>query len=345
MKPTVEVIKVDWTEHYQALQNIREQVFINEQNVPRDLEWDGKDPSSTHFLAKDPSGRAIGCARLLPTGQIGRMAVLQDHRGTGIGALLLQAAVDEGQSQGFERLFLHSQSYAEPFYLKGGFLPYGTTFQEADIDHIAMELLLPLVFSNASGLPLNSFVNVDHKNDVSGPTDSDDKAIPAPEAPPLKPSNTYTFSGLIEARQQLLRTIALAKRQLYILSPNLDPVLFDQDSVYASLSELARRAPNVNIRILISDSKPLLERGHSLLQLAMRLDEKINIRVSAEPAGAQTSAYVCADLASYWTLPQYARYDGFAVPNQPAAAHRLRLDFIREWGRSKADVGLRRLTL
>ena len=121
----VHVVIAPWDQHKQVLRSIREAVFIVEQEVPRELEWDDEDESATHFLAVNTLGQFIGCARLLKSGQIGRMAVLESHRGQGIGNALLEAAVTAGEEAGFERLFLHAQSYAEPFYRQGGFLPYG----------------------------------------------------------------------------------------------------------------------------------------------------------------------------------------------------------------------------
>ena len=142
----VHVVKVDWQSKRDKLHQIRRVVFIEEQNVPQELEWDGADEDGTHFLAINTAGVPIGCARLLSTGQIGRMAVLEQHRGQHIGNKLLQAAVEEAKAQGLERVFLHAQTYAEPFYRKGGFVAFGEKFDEAGIEHISMEMMLPLPF-------------------------------------------------------------------------------------------------------------------------------------------------------------------------------------------------------
>ena len=79
MTVQIHVIRADWNDHRETLRRIREAVFIDEQEVPRELEWDGEDESSHHYLAVNELGDYIGCARLMSTGQIGRMAVSMRH--------------------------------------------------------------------------------------------------------------------------------------------------------------------------------------------------------------------------------------------------------------------------
>src|SRR5262245_27217944 len=78
-----------WREALPLARAVRERVFIDEQKVPRELEWDEWDERSDHALALGPRGEPIGTARLLPDGRIGRMAVLKEWRGKGVGAALL----------------------------------------------------------------------------------------------------------------------------------------------------------------------------------------------------------------------------------------------------------------
>ena len=72
----VHVHEVSWESHQTELRAVRNAVFIEEQNVPRDLEWDGMDETSNHFIAETSDGDVIGTARLMPSGQIGRMAIV-----------------------------------------------------------------------------------------------------------------------------------------------------------------------------------------------------------------------------------------------------------------------------
>ena len=100
----VHVLDVTWQAFEARLKDIRREVFVAEQNVPESEEWDGSDPAAIHFIAIDEAGRDLGCARLLSSGQIGRMAVRAGHRGSGIGADLLREAVKKAQSLGYEEV-------------------------------------------------------------------------------------------------------------------------------------------------------------------------------------------------------------------------------------------------
>jgi predicted GNAT family N-acyltransferase len=115
---------------------------VVEQKVPPDQEWDDRDRESSHFVALDEAGGPIGTARLLPDGQIGRMAVLEPYRRAGVGGRLLEKAVDKAREQGMTRVFLHAQIQALPFYERAGFIVEGDEFEEAGIVHREMSLEL-----------------------------------------------------------------------------------------------------------------------------------------------------------------------------------------------------------
>ena len=106
--------------------------------MPRELEWDEWDERSDHALALDASGSAVGTARLLPDGHIGRVAVLGSWRRQGIGGMLLQAILGQARLRGFREVKLHAQVHAAGFYLRHGFTPGGTEFMEAGIAHLLM---------------------------------------------------------------------------------------------------------------------------------------------------------------------------------------------------------------
>ncbi len=127
----------DWQADRAALRAIREQVFVREQSVPLEMEWDEFDIVSRHVLA-EASGRPIGTGRLLPDGHIGRMAVLPEWRGQGVGGALLQTLLDTARAAGHERAVLNAQVQATAFYRRFGFEPEGEAFLDADIPHVAM---------------------------------------------------------------------------------------------------------------------------------------------------------------------------------------------------------------
>jgi len=120
---------------------IRRVVFIEEQGVSREEEWDGRDGECHHFLAL-LNGRPVGTARLLPDAHIGRVAVLAEARGHGIGAALMHAAIEAASRHGHAVVELASQTHALEFYARLGFAAHGPEFLDAGIPHRNMRLLL-----------------------------------------------------------------------------------------------------------------------------------------------------------------------------------------------------------
>ena len=127
-----------WTDASEALRRIRYDVFVAEQRVPEVLEWDDADAVSMHALASDDAGAPIGCARLLPDGHIGRVAVVRDWRGRGVGSALMLELIDAARSRGDAEVIVNAQVTAMPFYARHGFVATGDVFEEAGIDHRVM---------------------------------------------------------------------------------------------------------------------------------------------------------------------------------------------------------------
>lgn len=127
-----------WNELGESARQVRETVFVAEQRVPRDLEMDEHDTVSRHVVARDAEGGAIGTGRLLPDGHIGRMAVLVDWRGKGVGRALLERLLEEAAGQNLRHLALHAQTQASGFYRRFGFVEEGPEFIEAGIPHRTM---------------------------------------------------------------------------------------------------------------------------------------------------------------------------------------------------------------
>ncbi|MBI4755224.1 MAG: GNAT family N-acetyltransferase [Betaproteobacteria bacterium] len=133
---TVEV--VDWTHAAERARAVRHAVFILEQHIPAELEWDELDAVSRHALARDQTGTVVGAGRLLPDGRIGRMAVLKEWRGRGVGRAVLAALEAEAGRRGMTELSLHAQVDAEGFYARNGYRSDGREFVEAGIRHVTM---------------------------------------------------------------------------------------------------------------------------------------------------------------------------------------------------------------
>lgn len=136
----LEVHIVDWQDKQDTLKSIRKSVFIDEQHVPKELEWDGRDTECTQFLASINS-IPVATARLTTEGQIGRMAVLKDFRGKGIGSQLLAAVIEQAKHAGYKRIFIHAQISVIKFYQQHGFTVEGDVFIDAGIEHRSMKLV------------------------------------------------------------------------------------------------------------------------------------------------------------------------------------------------------------
>ncbi|MGA1821912.1 MAG: GNAT family N-acetyltransferase [Thermoplasmatota archaeon] len=119
---------------------IRRIVFIEDQNVPYDIEMDGLEDVSDHIIMRF-KGITIGCGRIRRTGngvKLERVAVLEEYRRRGFGSILMRFMVDRALEMKSETIYLHSQVAAVDFYSRFGFKSRGRIFQEADIDHVRM---------------------------------------------------------------------------------------------------------------------------------------------------------------------------------------------------------------
>lgn len=128
-----------WPKDMAAISDVRTPVFIEEQHVSEEEEWDGLDDQSVHVLAyvTDANGDEVpvGTARLLLDGKIGRMAVLKEYRGRNIGGKLLTMLMDEARARGHKEVTLAAQIHAIPFYERFGFATHGEEFMDANIPH------------------------------------------------------------------------------------------------------------------------------------------------------------------------------------------------------------------
>ncbi|WP_288594508.1 GNAT family N-acetyltransferase [uncultured Sutterella sp.] len=138
----ISIEKGSWKTLEHPASAVRLMVFVAEQKVPKEEEIDALDPVSTHFVARDSRHMAVGTARLTPDGRIGRLAVLKPFRGRGVGAKLLEAALDCARDSGLREVTLHALVHARGFYEKYGFEAEGRVFDECGIDHILMRLRL-----------------------------------------------------------------------------------------------------------------------------------------------------------------------------------------------------------
>ncbi|KXZ65163.1 putative N-acetyltransferase YjcF [Acinetobacter venetianus] len=130
-----------WDQLQQDAKLIRELVFISEQNIPEQDEWDDQDAISQHFIVYDHN-QPIATARLLANNSVGRVAVLKAYRGQGIGRLIMLEIIAYAQAQKRPSLQLSSQVHAISFYEKLGFSIQGDEYDECGIPHI--EMVMPI---------------------------------------------------------------------------------------------------------------------------------------------------------------------------------------------------------
>jgi len=126
---------VTWHDAEPMLRAVREAVFIREQGVPVELEWDGMDETSHHVLALSNTGQAIGCGRILSNAHIGRIAVMPEWRGKKVGTAILEGLLAYASSRHYPEVDLDAQVQALPFYRNFGFVEEGEDFLDAGIPH------------------------------------------------------------------------------------------------------------------------------------------------------------------------------------------------------------------
>ena len=172
----------DYTADFQDLRSVRETVFVLEQNVPIEEEWDELDPRCHHVIARDANGQPIGTGRLTPEHKIGRMAVLKAWRNKGVGDALMVALMNQARSLGWTEVSLNAQVSAEAFYARHGFQPYGERFMEAGIEHQAMRRALePLAGPERyPARPREASVPSTEFDGLSAATEATPSAMPMP---------------------------------------------------------------------------------------------------------------------------------------------------------------------
>ena len=141
MLANIQISKVTWREAESHLRAVRTPVFIVEQLVTPEFEWDELDASAVHVLAM-LDDEPIACLRIIDYHKIGRMAVLKEWRGMGLGAALLLEAVKICQAHGSKQIYLSAQTHAIGFYIRCGFKVTSEVYQDVHIPHVDMQLEL-----------------------------------------------------------------------------------------------------------------------------------------------------------------------------------------------------------
>lgn len=335
MNSSVKVTSHRWENLPVDILNLRKQVFINEQHVPIELEFDEMDETSIHFGAYQDSSisadgpvsgkkavpEVVGCARLYRSGKredqgvIGRMAVDSSCRNQGIAFHLINEVIRYGvENLGFTSFKLSAQLTAIDFYRRSGFIPYGDQFIDAGIDHMDMFHMAPAIW-------LHSRVKSDATTKQPFCTGKDD--------------STWLFSTLEEC-QALARTLLLqAKNKIDIYSHDLEHELYDEAQIVDYISSVARAHPASEVRILITNEQTIVKRHHHLVSLAERIPSKISLKICDSTYPNQTSSFLIAD--RYMVLYREDRqlFEGFVNFKAAGRVKALRDDFDAMWQHAK----------
>lgn len=311
----IKIIKTDWSEHRAPLKKVRTLVFVEEQNVPAEMEWEEEDNSAIHFLAFNSEDQAIATARLLASGKIGRMAVLKPYRNNQIGTKLLQTCIKTAREMALESVYLHAQSNAVGFYQKFHFTIVGDKFYEAGIPHFKMALELE-----------NQNIHSTH---------------PSSEA---KGQVRHLPLGS-ELQSQLTHMVAQGTRSLQLLCWDLEPQLLDNEQSYDAFSKFARQNRLSKIQVLLQDNRQIIRHGHRLLDLCRRLPSHMEIRKISEEFSEVEEFILTVDQRNIIFRENNAQRNFVCAPNALALAKEKSNFFNDLWKHSSSDPNLRKLNL
>ena len=138
------IVVADFERDYAAIRGVRFAVFVDEQQIPRELEMDDRDVVCVHWLALDEGGIPLGTVRLDldAGGKVGRLAVLARERRRGVGRALMERLHEHARAERLAGVWCHAQASAAPFYARLGYRITGEPFEEAGIAHVRMERTL-----------------------------------------------------------------------------------------------------------------------------------------------------------------------------------------------------------
>lgn len=338
----IDVSVVDWLST-QALRDIRQQVFIVEQGVPAALEWDADDHLAVHFLMR-AEGEALGTARLLDDGHIGRVAVLPAWRGKGLGERLMREVMAYAQARGLNTLRLSAQVHAQSLYQRLGFLVESEPYMEAGILHVAMRWQAEALDVSASELPPIEF-------DSPGTFRIHNPAEQSPIDRVIDlPFQLGDQSELIEvddsqALDHLCLMLSQSRRKIHIYAADQAVWLFNRRDVISHVEQLIARQPQCQIKVLLQQSGTPFLQGHSLLKLMHRFPSVLEIRTQHPVREKAPQVYMLADDCGVLMLPKANLRQGFARYQSPDQVRRWRSHFEELWSTSQSDPALRRFLL
>ena len=328
---TAQIRKYSWQLAPGSIRDIRQRVFIDEQQVPPDLEWDSTDELADHYLMVLPGNTPVGVARVFSTlgevAHIGRMAILPAFRGQGYGQQLLRHLMAEAGAESVAKfgekpseLRLSAQEHAIAFYQRSGFHLCSDAYDDAGIPHFDMRCY-------AAELVLERLE--DHPQPMIAGEDT----------------NAWLFDQEDTLICLMDSVAGQARQRIWLYDRFLDHDLYDRARFRELLSILARRHRLSEIRILIHDDKPLIKRRHRLVELMRRLPSHISIRLINDDLPFEDQPFLLADHDSVVYRHDFDKPEGFAKFADGGRVKLLEESFQRMWNAGRHSVELRQLPL
>jgi len=302
----IKVIGASWKKERGALRQIREQVFILEQGVPQNLEWDGLDEEAEHFIAY-AGGEAVGCARLIQHKKIGRMAVLKAHRNQDIGRKIIDHIKRYASQKRYTLLQLSAQCHAFEFYRRCGFNACSTPYEDADIPHIDMECR---VFSQSTEPSQYSLA---------------------------RDSTLYTGKTTMEAKGYLDILLSQCGNKILLCYDDLSHPLSKDYGLISKIKFLIKNNRHFRVQVLVAQYHPS-NNDHALFKLMTKLPSFIEIRLNQEV----TSNLWLIDNTAWFTADNASSRACYAARGEVRTETE---KFNRWWQNARAIQSARRLSI
>ncbi|WP_461483209.1 GNAT family N-acetyltransferase [Porticoccus sp.] len=313
----IEVEEVSWQSAGEQLTAIRHKVFVEEQGVPVAEEVDDLDPTAMHWIAFGPGNVAMATARMLPDGQVGRMAVLKPYRQRGVGSSIMRNIIRYAIREGKEQLVLSAQLHAIPFYEGFGFISDGKEYLDAGIPHRTMVLNLHRFMDNAPK-PLLREISDEERQRVG-------------------------IEGVDEFRDQAVMLVERAQREIRIFTFKLEPGIYANNQFCDAIYSFATSHPLARVRILVKDLAQVIHQTPQLHELCLRLPSRIQIRKLETKEDCLHTEFMLVDRTGILYKQEPERFVGYVVPHAPLEAVELVEEFDNLWEQGELDPDLRRL--
>ncbi len=333
----IRISQVSW-DGTEALKSIRQQVFVDEQQVPAELEWDADDASATHFLLLADDEPA-GTARLLADGHIGRVAILPQWRGHGLGERLMLHVMAHAEAQGLSPLILSAQVHALPFYERLGFTVSSDEYMEAGIPH--REMRWP---ATEVDLPPIDFISPG-RFDIHNPAVESHSRYQSELPQQLGVDGELVELDETNAVDHLCHLILQTRRNLRLYHAELLLWLCHRSAVIDCLEQRIASESRFQLQVLLHQVPANFTQGHSLAQLLHRFPSRVSIRQQHTELSADPQAYCLADDTGLLMLPQPQTRKGFIRYHSRDQVKRWQGRFQELWDSGQSPPALRRFQL